>query len=193
MLRQSGTDNYDKKAMRQKIMNLRHSAFLFFLWWSVIGYSVWLGGTVFSMSVIVPMWSYNLPQSALSFFEDTRFNQYIWNFFGPPFMLLRNMPLIICLVLGWQLKPHCYYLLTATVITAVGVGFTLLYIYPINDVLMTSAARNKPAAEINILAHQWIIADRLRFAVMLIGYFSLLRAFQTSLSKDTTRNLNEGN
>ena len=49
----------------------------FFLWWAVIGMSIWTGGTIFSMSVIVPMWSCTLPGSARFSFSQTSFNLYL--------------------------------------------------------------------------------------------------------------------
>ena len=91
-------------------MKQRKRLFNFFLWWAVIGFSIWFGGTIFSMSVIVPMWSDNLPESARVFFSETTFAKYIYNFFGPPWMALRNLPLFIALALGWIVKSigHIY-------------------------------------------------------------------------------------
>jgi hypothetical protein len=34
-------------------MTLRKKLFTFFLWWAVIGFSLWVGGTLFNMTVIV--------------------------------------------------------------------------------------------------------------------------------------------
>ncbi len=62
-------------------MTTRKKLFTFFLWWSVFGFSIWLGGTIFSMTVVVPMWSEAPPQSVKEFFSQTSFNKYIFNFF----------------------------------------------------------------------------------------------------------------
>lgn len=159
-------------------MSLRTVLYNIFIWWSVIGMSIWLGGTVFSMSVIVPMWSKALPDSVKFFFTQTSFNKVIWNFFGPPWMAIRNLPLFIVLVLNWNFRPQREYLAIAAICTLFGIIYTLTYVYPINDVLMTKAGGDNNAEAIKILAAKWILADRLRFAVMVVGYLFLLKAFR---------------
>jgi uncharacterized membrane protein len=162
-------------------MNLRKVLFGFFLWWAVIGFSTWVGGTLFSMSVVVPMWSESPPQSVKEFFGGTNFNTYIYHFFGPPWMIIRNLPVLIVLLLGWYSKGHRRYLLVTLISIVFGIVYTMAYIYPINDMLMTKAGAGKSAEEIQNMVDQWIFADRLRFVVMLIGFFYLLKAFRLPL------------
>ncbi len=159
-------------------MKLRKDLFNFFLWWAVIGFSIYVGGTLFSMSVIVPMWSESLPESVKSFFGETSFNKYINNFFGPPWMVIRNLPALIALFLGWHSKQHRRYLLITVITLVMGIAFTFAYIYPINEILMTKEVADKSSDEIRTMADKWIFADRLRFVVNLIGYFFLLKAFK---------------
>jgi hypothetical protein len=52
----------------------------------------------------------------------------------------------------------------------VGIVFTSTYIYPINEVLLNQAGGGNSAEEIQKMASKWIFADRMRFAVMFIGY-----------------------
>ena len=159
-------------------MTLREKAFSFFLWWAVFGFSIWLGGTIFSMSVVVPMWSDAPPRSVQEFFGGTSFNEYIYNFFGPPWMVVRNLPVFIALALGWHSRPHRQCLIMTAITLIAGIIYTIAYIYPINDVLMTKAGAGKSADEIQSMVDKWIFADRLRFVVMLIGYYFLLKAFR---------------
>lgn len=93
-------------------------------------------------------------------------------------MAIRNVPLIVALFLGWNSKLHRRYLLITTIIFIIGVVYTLVYIYSINDILMFKAGGDKTADEIKTMVDKWIFADILRFAVMLIGYFFLLKAFR---------------
>ena len=168
--------------------------FNFFLWWAVIGFSVWVGGTLFSMTVVVPMWSESPPESVKEFFGTTSFNKYIFNFFGPPWMAIRNLPLVIALVLGWYSKEHRKYLLVTLITLIFGIVYTFAYIYPINDILMTKAAADKSAQEIQTMVDKWIFADRLRFVVMLVGYFFLLKAFKIQIpEQNATHVSNNGN
>jgi uncharacterized membrane protein len=164
-------------------MNLRNKFFNFFLWLAVIGFSIWLGGTIFSMTVVVPMWSESPPQSVREFFGGTSFNKYIFNFFGPPWMAIRNLPVLIALILGWHSKQHRIYLLITLSSLIMGIAFTIAYVYPINSILMTNAGGDKSEAEIITLVNKWIIADRIRFVVMAIGYFFLLKAFRLTIAE----------
>ena len=153
--------------------------FNFSLWWAVIGAAIWVGGTVFMMSVIDPQWSADPPDSVRFFFGQTGFNKNIWNFFGPPFMLLRSIvPQTLALLSGWKSRPHRRDLLITLTCTVITVVFTLAYIYPINDILMTHAGGNADADTIRRLTRTWLLGDRIRFAVNLVGFYFLLRAFR---------------
>lgn len=146
------------------------------LWLAVLGLSIWVGGTLYQMLVVVPMWSASPPESVRAFFSGTRYNETIWNFFGPPFMAARLAPLLGALLMGWHLPQHRKWLLVAVVCMAFGVVFTLAYIYPINDLLFAQAGGNRSPEEIQAMARQWIMADRVRFGVGVIGFLALLRA-----------------
>lgn len=165
-------------------MNRRNTFFQFFLWLAVIGFSIWVGGTLFSMTVIVPMWSESPPESVTQFFGQTSFNTHIFNFFGPPWMVARNLPLLLALLLGWQSKTHRKYLLIAFATIVGGIVYTLAYIYPINEVLMTQAGGGRSGEQIQHMAEKWIFADRLRFAIMFVGYIFLLKAFRLPIPQN---------
>lgn len=152
--------------------------FNFFIWWAVIGYSIWIGGTIFSISVVVPMWSESLPDSARTFFSETSFTKHIYNFFGPPWMVLRNLPLLLALFIGWKSFKHRFYLLVSSSILISAILFTVIYIYSINDELMLKAGINYSDDELTKMAIKWIWTDRIRFIVMASGYIFLLKAFK---------------
>ena len=152
--------------------------FNFLLWWAVIGFSIWLGGTIFSISVIVPMWSESLPDSARVFFSETSFTKHIYNFFGPPWMAIRNLPLLLALFVGWKSVKHRRYLLISVTILISSIVFTVIYVYSINNDLMFNAGAGYTDVELTTLAMKWIWADRIRFVVMVIGYIFLLKAFK---------------
>jgi hypothetical protein len=154
------------------------------LWLAVVGLSVWVGGTLYQMLVVVPLWSASPPESVRAFFLGTRYNETIWNFFGPPFMIARLAPLVGALLVGWHLRRHRNWLLVAAICMAFGVVFTLAYIYPINDVLFAQAGGDHSAEEIQSMARRWIIADRVRFGVGFIGFLALLRALSIPFPVD---------
>ena len=157
-------------------MKMRDRATQILLWLAVLGLSIWFGGTLYQMLVIVPMWSASPPESVRAFFQGTRYNETIWNFFGPPFMVARLAPLLGALLVGWHLPQHRKWLLVAAVCMAFGVVFTLAYVYPINDVLFAQAGGNHSPEEIRAMTRRWIMADRVRFGVGVIGFLALLRA-----------------
>ncbi len=89
-------------------------------------------------------------------------------------MVLRSLlPLIIALFLGWNSKLHRKYLLNTFLCTLITIIFTLTYIYPINDILMFKAGGDKSTEEIKSMVSNWILSDRVRFAINLVGYFFL--------------------
>jgi hypothetical protein len=168
-------------------MDTRARVTQFLLWFSVLALAIWWGGTIYQMAVIVPLWSASPPESVRQFFLGTRYNQTIWNFFGPPFMVMRGLPVVLLALLGWNLPIHRKYFLTALVTMVFGLIFTWAYIYPINLVLFLQAGGNHTAEEIRAMASKWILADRLRFAVMSVGFLALLRALSVPFSRQSQR------
>lgn len=152
----------------------------FFLWWSVISLGLWVGGTLFHITVLEPLWSYNPPDSVRFFFRETRFNETIWNFFGPPWMAARVIPLLLCIVSGWKnaggqrplllIAGFCWVFITI---------YTLIYIYPINDVLFKQAGGDNSPEAIKAMVNKWLFADRFRFAIGTAGYGCLLWVFRS--------------
>jgi uncharacterized membrane protein len=163
---------------KQDSTTIRDRAFVVLLWLSVIALSVWVGGTLYQMLVIVPLWSASPPDSVRAFFQGTDYNRTIYHFFGPPFMVARTLPIVATLVAGWHLPRHRFALLLTTACFAFAVVFTLVYIYPINAVLFAQAGGNHTAEEIQTMAERWIFADRLRFVIGIIGFGAVLWAFR---------------
>lgn len=168
-------------------MTLRDRTLVALLWLSVIVQSTWVGGTLYQMLVIVPMWSTSPPESVYAFFEGTPYNQLIWNFFGPPLMAARMLPVVAALVAGWHRPRHRTALLVAIVCRAFAVIFTLVYIYPINAVLFEQAGRGLTPDEIHTMVGQWVMADRIRFAIGVIGFVAILWAFRQPVTSDDAR------
>ena len=166
-------------------MTTRERTYQIMLWLSVVGLAIWLGGTLYQMLVIVPMWSHDPPTSVHAFFEGTRYNYTIWSFFGPPFMAARLLPLLAALALGWHLPMHRKWLLIAVAGMLFGVVFTLAYVYPMNEILFAKAGRGIPPDAVHDLVNSWILADRIRFAVGCIAFLSLLRAFSLPIRGTT--------
>jgi len=164
-------------------MNTNNTVTLILLWISVIVWSIWLGGTIYQMLVIVPIWSDSLPESLHAFFKGTSFNHNIWYFFGPRWIPVRFLPLYGILFFGWRLPTHRSLFIVTVICMSFVLVFTLTYVYPMNAVLFTQAGGNLSVAELRAMLHRWIIADRLRFVVACVGYLALLRALSIPITK----------
>ncbi|HEX6847612.1 MAG TPA: hypothetical protein VF144_11580 [Chitinophagaceae bacterium] len=157
---------------------MRQKLFIIFLWLSVINLSIWVGGTMFHMIVVLPIWSQPLPGSVQNFFGGTRAYEYLLDFYGPKWMLIRILPIVITLLLGWNSKRHRYFILITLLTIAFGVILSITVVFPINEVIMARAGEGMSPEEISEMVQTWIQADRLRFAVIFLGYLFLLWAFR---------------
>ena len=157
---------------------MRKKLFTFFLWLSVINLSIWIGGTMFHMIVVLPLWSRPLPDSVENFFGGTRAYEYLLDFYGPMWMLIRILPIIIALLLGWNSKRHRYFILITLLTIVLGVILSIIVVFPINEAIMAKAGVGSSPEEIKRMVHTWIQSDRLRFAVIFVGYIFLLWAFR---------------
>lgn len=151
------------------------------LWYNVLSLAIWVGGTVYQMLVIVPMWSAAPPESVTAFFKGTSFMTTIYNFFGPVTQLLRGVPVLLLAIAGWKYASVRPWVLACAATMAIGLVMTRAFIYPMNDVLFTQAGAGLSADAVRALVTKWIWWDRARFAIMAGGYVCLLRAFALPL------------
>lgn len=173
-------------------MVLRQKLYTIFIWLAVINLSVWVGGTLFHMIVVLPIWNQPLPGSVKEFFGGTRAYEYLLDFYGQKWMVIRILPVIISLLLAWNSKRHRNFLFITVFTLVFGIILTIIYVYPINKAIMAKAGEGSSPEEINRMVKTWILFDRIRFAAIFVGYFFLLWAFrlQMPLSKEiaaTTR------
>jgi len=71
------------------------------LWYNVLSLGIWMGGTLFQMLVVVPIWSDSPPESVHAFFTGTSYFTTIHNFFGPVTQVLRVLPLLALVAVAW--------------------------------------------------------------------------------------------
>ena len=124
-------------------MTLRQKLYLIFIWLSVINLSIWIGGTLFHMIVVLPIWSQPLPGSVYDFFGGTRAYEYLLNFYGPKWMVIRTLPILISLILGWDSKPQRFYLMITLLTIVFGIILTITMVYPINTAIMDKAGQGR--------------------------------------------------
>ena len=142
---------------------------------------------MFHMIVVLPIWSQPLPESVENFFGNTKAYEYLLNFYGPKWMIIRILPIIVSLFLGWRSKRHRYFLLVTLLTVVFGILLTIILVYPINDAIMAKAGVGSSSDEIKKMVSTWILADRVRFAVIFVGYFFLLWAFRSPIHLSNER------
>jgi uncharacterized membrane protein len=159
---------------------IREKTLLWSLWLAVLVVALWVGGTLYQMLVIVPLWTASPPESLRNFLAAD-YAHTVLRFFGPPFMVARTGLLIVALIAGWTSVPHRRALLLALGCWLSTVVFTLLYIYPMNDSLFAAGPTLLTDDQMRELLRHWILADRYRFVVGCVCFVALLRAFRLPL------------
>lgn len=158
------------------------------LWIAVAAWGFWLGGLMYEMVVLMPLWSANLPQSVLE-----------WNS-RPDFVINPTrfyLPIVITLILSSFLATilnrksgnQRLWLIISTVCAIAAFVFTIIYFFPKNDVLFRNQNAGLSGAEITAIANAWIRANWIRFGMMIVGFFAALKFFsQPSLPKNLPEN-----
>lgn len=148
-----------------------------FLWISIIAWGLWVGALVYEMNTVIPLWSSNLPQSAIEWNSRPGFR------FNPtpfyiPVALTTVFSSLIALLLGWRTGGRPPWLLISSLSSAVTLAFTLLYFFEKNDVLFRGENAGLGGDEITSIANAWIAGNWVRVGIMAVGYFAALRAFR---------------
>ncbi len=148
-----------------------------FLWISIIAWGLWFGALVYEMNVVIPLWSSNLPQSAIEWNSRPgfRFNP---TPFYVPVAITTVLSSLIALLLGWRTGGRTPWLLISSLSSAVTLAFTLLYFFEKNDVLFRGENTGLGGDEITSIANAWIAGNWVRVGIMAVGYFAALRAFR---------------
>jgi hypothetical protein len=155
---------------------------LVFLWIAVLSWGIWVGGTIYQMAVVVPVFSASPPGSLRPLLTSTDFPSHLVNFFGPRWMSVRALSVFGALICGWHLRAHRPFFVVAALCMTATVVFSLAYIYPLNTALFGEPGSNTEQ-EIRAMLHVWIIADRARLLVVSIGYLALLRAMNIAFPR----------
>lgn len=146
------------------------------LWIAVVAWGFWLGGLIYEMVVIIPLWSANLPQSVLEWNSRPDFIVNPTRFYLPTVITLILSSLLV-MVLNWKSRNQRIWLILSTVCVITAFVFTLLYFFPKNDVLFRNQVSGLSGDEITAIANAWIRANYLRVVMMIVGFFSALKAF----------------
>ena len=153
-----------------------NSAARILLWITVIAWGFWLGGLIYEMVVITPLWSANLPNSVIEW--NTR-PDFVINptRFYLPIVLALILSSLLATILNWKSDSRRIWLILSTVCVITTFAFTLVYFFPKNEVLFRSQFTGLSGEEITMIANAWTRANWIRVGIMIVGFFAALRAF----------------
>ncbi len=151
------------------------------LWIAVVTLAISVGGNLFQMTVVDPVWSSSPPESVQKFTSETSLVSGVKKFHQNPIYLFGLVCLVASPLLAWNRRAMRNWLLIAAAIYIGIVLVTLLYFYPMNHVLGSlDAHSSKDAATLIATTHRWIFADRFRFIFRLASFLCAVRAMSLS-------------
>jgi hypothetical protein len=146
------------------------------IWIAVAAWGFWLGGLLYEMVVIMPLWSANLPNSVIEWNSRPNFVMNPTRFYIPTVLTL-ILSSLSATILNWKSRNQRLWLILSTACVITAFVFTLIYFFPKNDVLFRNQGAGLSGEEITAIAHAWINANYIRFGIMIAGFFAALKAF----------------
>jgi uncharacterized membrane protein len=146
------------------------------IWIAIITTAISLGGNIFQMTVIDPIWSGSPPESVRFLASGNPLFEAVKRFHTNLLYRLALVFLLATPFLAWNVPETRKWLLSAVGIYLVIVLGTILYVWPINKALFEQAGGSLDAATITALTRHWLIADRIRQVLRLMAFLCLLRA-----------------
>lgn len=148
---------------------------------SMVAWSLWFGGLIYEMVVVIPLWSSSLPQSVI---EWNSRPQYVTNptAFHAPVAVVTVLSSLLALMLGWKTNRRIW-LAVSAICAVVVLGFTIIYFFPKNEVIFKNHFAGLSSEEISTIARSWITANWGRVILMALGFFAALRAYGANTSE----------
>jgi hypothetical protein len=138
-----------------------------------------IGGNVYEMLVLDPLWSASPPDSVQNFFKDTPFARAMQKFWLSKLAKYSLFVLLGAVIAAWSIPGRRGWLTAAVLATAVNYALTILYIFPRKKILFR-AGGEIPADEIRRATRQFLAANRVRLFFKLAEFLCLVRALAVS-------------
>ena len=140
----------------------------------LIGISV--GGNVYEILVLDPLWSASPPESVRAFFQGTPYAKAMQKFWLSKLAKYSLFFLIGAVILGWAVPGRRLWLVLALCSTAATYALTLLYIFRRKIALFAKAGRDLSPEVVVRMTRQFLMADRARLLFKIGTVVFLLRA-----------------
>jgi hypothetical protein len=147
----------------------------FLLYAIIVLYGINIGGNVYEMLVLTPLWTASPPESVRKFFEGSGMARAIQKFWLSKLAKYSLFVLLGAVAAGWGMPDRRWWLATAIAATAVSYALTIGYIFRRKKVLFRSAGE-LPAEVVRLKTRQFVLADRVRLMFKLVAFLCLVRA-----------------
>ena len=157
-----------------------------FLWLSVIGWGIGLGGKLFDLLVVAGAWSASPPASFSLLPYGLRFPLNPGDFFQP-LSAVMAVGMLGALISGWKTRfDYRIWLLLPSIAFLILWAFTPTVFWPMIRELYGGATGRivRTDAEWIRLAHRWILFDWFRVAGIALGFLSSIRAISVPYPKE---------
>jgi len=149
-----------------------------FLWFSILGWAVALGGKLYDLVVVAGAWSASPPASFDLLPYGKRWPVDPGDFFQP-LSVIMAIGILGTVIAGWK-TPWNYRVWLVVPLAVFGIAWavTPTIFWPMIGELwgIHTGKLVRTDAEAIQLAHRWIVADSWRVVLMLAGFLSYIRA-----------------
>jgi hypothetical protein len=171
-----GADSIPGVPRLPKEDQLIREAVAVFLLYLIVGLKgINLGGNVYEMLVLTPLWTAAPPDSVVKFFKGTPFARAMQKFWLSKLAKYSLFVLAGAVIAAWSTPARRPWLIAAVAATAVIYALTIGYIFR-RKKLLFRANEETPAETVRQAVRQFLTADRVRLLFKLIEFFCLVRA-----------------
>lgn len=146
------------------------------LYITILLVAISVGGNVYEILVLDPLWSASPPESVRSFFQGTPWAKAMQKFWLSKLAKYSLFFLIGAVGVGWWMPARRLWLVLALVSTGATYALTLSYIFRRKIALFAKAGRDMSPQAIVRMTRQFLVADRVRLLCKIATVVFLIRA-----------------
>ena len=149
------------------------------VWISVIAWSLWFGGLMYEMVVILPLWSSALPESVIEWNSRPQFVINPTRYYVPVAVTC-VLSSVGAFITAWKVGKNWFWHLISAACAIATLGFTLIYFFSKNEVLFRNQYGGFNGEKITAIANAWIAGNWVRVVIMAIGFLAALSALSAA-------------